>query len=58
MDIGANFAATASLILVIFHKVTIEDNVIIGWNNTICDTDFHCVKLVDSQKNTNLCSKF
>ena len=50
LDIGANFSATSSLKLVSFHKITFEENVLIGWNNTICDTDFHQLTLVESTK--------
>lgn len=46
--LGENFNATSSLKLVVFHKVTMEEEVLIGWNCTICDTDFHQLLLMDS----------
>ena len=50
LDIGSNFIATTSLKLVTFHKVTIQEEVLIGWNNTICDTDFHQLSIIDSNE--------
>lgn len=41
LELGENFTATAALKLVCFHSVSTERNVLIGWNNTIMDTDFH-----------------
>lgn len=36
--------------LVCFHKILFEDYVLIGWNNTICDTDFHQLTLLNSDE--------
>lgn len=41
LKIGNNFSTTAALKLICFHKVNIGNNVLIGWNCMICDTDFH-----------------
>lgn len=48
LEINNNFNATTSLKLVAFHKVTIEEEVLIGWNCTICDTDFHQLRMTDT----------
>ena len=50
LEIDNNFTATTSLKLVAFHKVTIEEEVLIGWNCTICDTDFHQLTMIDSNR--------
>lgn len=42
--IGENVSCTSSLKLASYHKIYIEDNVLIGWNNTVMDTDFHRLK--------------
>lgn len=46
LTIGNDFTATASLKLVCFHKVNIDNDVLIGWNCMICDTDFHRLSYV------------
>ena len=50
LTIGDGFLATTSLKLVTFKCVKIYDNVMFGWNCTICDTDFHSLTLVESGK--------
>lgn len=41
---GRNFRATAALRAVCYHELTFGDDVLVGWDNTFCDTDFHRVK--------------
>lgn len=41
LTIGVNSSATCALKLVCYHEIIIEDDVLIGWNNLLCDTDFH-----------------
>lgn len=38
---GKNSGATTALKIVCYHKIDIEDNVLIGWQNCLFDTDFH-----------------
>lgn len=48
INFGENFSATAQLKLVSYHQVYIHNNVLIGWNCMICDTNFHKLSAVDS----------
>ena len=41
---GRNFRATAALRAVCYHELTFGDDVLVGWDNTFCDTDLHRVK--------------
>src|SRR5574344_914576 len=43
LKIGSEVTMSAGIKLVCYDKVTIEDNVIIGWNSMICDCDMHHV---------------
>ena len=45
---GDNCRATTSLKIVCYHKIDIEDNVLIGWQNCLYDTDFHKLTHVKS----------
>lgn len=46
LTIGSNFQATCNLKLVCYNEVKIGDNVLIGWDCILTDTDFHrlCTK--------------
>lgn len=48
LTIGANSGATCALRLVCNHRISIERNVLIGWNNMFCDTDSHLLTNVKS----------
>lgn len=41
LSFGYNFRATTSLKLVCYNKTTFKDNVLVGWDVLIMDTDFH-----------------
>lgn len=45
--IGDNFNATAGLKLVCNYGITIESNVLIGWETLLLDSDFHKVTNLD-----------
>lgn len=47
LEIGNKFVASTGLKLVCYDSVTFEDNVRIGWNCQIIDTDFHTIKTTD-----------
>lgn len=47
LQIGAGFAATASLRLTSSCGIRFGNNVLIGWDNLFMDTDFHSIKSVD-----------
>lgn len=50
LNIGHNFNATTTLKLVCYHAISFGQDVLIGWDNLFCDTDFHaCVKM-DGEK--------
>jgi len=51
VEFGNDFSASTSLRLVCYHKITIRDNVLIGWNNLICDTDFHSLTIESNDPN-------
>ncbi len=49
---GNRFAATTHLHLISYSSVTFGDNVLIGWNTLITDTDFHALMNIRTgQKN-------
>lgn len=41
IECGENFSASCSLKLISYKSITFGNNVLIGWENTIMDTDFH-----------------
>lgn len=41
VEFGDNFSATASLKLACYHSISTENNVLIGWDTMMVDTDFH-----------------
>lgn len=43
LTIGDNVRATTALKLVCYHRIDIGEQTLIGWENIICDTDFHSV---------------
>ncbi|WP_298030717.1 hypothetical protein [uncultured Alistipes sp.] len=47
LDIGDNFCATTTLKLVCYHAITFGKNVLVGWENLFCDTDFHTFRYVE-----------
>lgn len=49
LTIGNNFMATAELKLACYSAITICDNVLIGWETKIFDTDFHRLTYIDSE---------
>ena len=48
LQLGNGVTATTSLKLVCYDSVNIYENVLLGWNCMICDTDFHKLKFVNS----------
>lgn len=50
LEFGNKFVASTGLRLVCYDSVTFEDNVRIGWNCQIIDTDFHTIKSADTNK--------
>ncbi len=47
LEFGNSVTVTTCLKLVCYHCVSIQDNVLIGWNCMITDTDFHKLKYID-----------
>lgn len=45
---GQGFIATSSLKLVCYKKISFGEQVLIGWENLFCDTDFHAIKNIPS----------
>ncbi|MDE5635198.1 MAG: hypothetical protein K2I52_02680 [Muribaculaceae bacterium] len=52
LEIGNNFSATSGLKIVCFNNIRLEEDVLIGWNCMLLDTDFHTIRLPDGN-----CSK-
>jgi acetyltransferase-like isoleucine patch superfamily enzyme len=50
LTIGDNFHATAELKVACYCSTTIGDNVLVGWETKIFDTDFHQLTSVDKSK--------
>jgi acetyltransferase-like isoleucine patch superfamily enzyme len=44
LTFGNNFVSTTTLKLISYHRVEFKDNVLIGWDAIIMDTDFHRMK--------------
>ncbi len=44
LEFGNNFTATAGLKLACYHSISFDNNVLVGWNTQIVDTDFHALK--------------
>ena len=53
LEIGNEFGSTCGLKLVCYHKIRMENNVLIGWNCMICDTDFHKLTWADGKNRIN-----
>lgn len=47
LTFGTNFNATCGFRIVCFHFIAFDENVLVGWNNLITDTDFHMLKFVN-----------
>lgn len=47
LTIGDKFAASTTLRLVCYNRITFEDEVRIGWECTFMDTDFHRMKKIN-----------
>jgi len=47
---GKNFRATTAFKCACYYSITFEDDVLVGWNTMVMDTDFHAVKRVDTGK--------
>lgn len=52
IKIGEKFSASTTLHLVSYNFIKFSDNVLIGWECTFMDTDFHCMTKVESDKKT------
>ncbi len=50
LEFGDNFISTCGLKLACLHSVTFDENVLIGWNTQIIDSDFHAIKYDDGRK--------
>lgn len=46
LEFGPNFSASASFSLACYHPVRFAENVLVGWDNRIIDTDFHRLKSI------------
>lgn len=44
VSLGDNFVNTAALTLVCMERITIGGNVLVSWDTTVMDSDFHSVK--------------
>lgn len=42
--LGDKFVATTALRLICFHAIEFGEQVLVGWDNLFCDTDFHKIK--------------
>ena len=50
LSIGSDVSASCGLKLVCYYKITIGNDVRIGWNNIYVDTDFHSMKSIEGDK--------
>lgn len=54
---GDNFNATASVKFISNSCITFGNDVLVGWDNLICDTDFHVIKDLVKHIDYPCCSK-
>lgn len=47
---GEGFIATCNLKLACYKQITFGKNVLVGWENVFCDTDFHSVKILTTNE--------
>ncbi len=52
LEFGNNFNATTGLKIACYNSIIFEDNVLIGWNTQIVDTDFHALKNIENTNKT------
>lgn len=45
LTFGENFTASANLRAICHKQITFGSNVLVGWTNLFCDTDFHSIKI-------------
>ena len=50
LTFGDRFYATTSLKIVCYKEITFGAQVLVGWENIICDTDFHSIKVFTTQE--------
>lgn len=41
LELGDRFNANTGLRIACYHRITFEENVLVGWNTQVIDTDFH-----------------
>lgn len=46
---GNNFSATAALKIASYHQIIFGNNVLVGWDNTFIDTDFHQIQTLNGK---------
>ena len=51
LDFADNVHATASFKLACYHRITIKENALFGWDCLVMDTDLHSVTYTDNNKN-------
>lgn len=49
LSIGDDFFASSSVKLICYHSISISENVRIGWESLVLDTDFHSMKSMDGK---------
>lgn len=50
LSFGANFSSTAELKIACYHSILIGENVLVGWETKIFDTDFHKITLLNGDE--------
>lgn len=53
LTIGKEFLNTAEGAILCFHRIVLGNKVLVSWNTTIMDTDFHAVRNLQTGKVTN-----
>lgn len=48
LEFGKNFSSSAGLKIACYDSISFGDNISIGWNTMIVDTDFHSLKSVEN----------
>ena len=52
LKIGDNFISYAACTLICHYKITLDDNVMVGWQSKIMDTDFHRLSVEQGERPT------
>lgn len=48
LELGNKFNANTGLKIACYHRISFEENVLVGWNTQVIDTDFHSLTNIET----------